>query len=178
MSGILPKDKIQECKKVFYTFSQGQPFLKRNELREALQALGADPDEGELEKIWDDIDVDKSGEIDLNEFLELFAKKMKDPDMIDDLYEAFKNFDIFNTGYISIVELRRVMTTYGNKMSNIEFDDFISIYLRDMKKAKDNKMKTENTKNINFTEEDEEINPEFENENYVNIKKFVRILVK
>lgn len=176
MSAILPKDKIEECKEVFYHFSNGEPVLVPKQLKDALNALGADPTQEELDKIWKEIDVDGNGTIDINEFLDIFAQKMKDPDIEEDLYEAFKNFDIFNSGYISISELKRVMTSYGTKMTNSEFDNFVQIYLRAVSIEKE-KARLERKINGNTQAEEEGVNSEYDNENYVDIKKFVKILL-
>lgn len=172
MSGILPKDKIEECKEVFYHFSNGEPVMVPKQLKDALNALGADPSQEELDKIWKEFDIDGNGTIDINEFLDIFARKMKDPDIEEDLYEAFKNFDIFNTGYISIEELKRVMTGYGTKMSNSEFDNFVQIYLRAVANEKE-----KNMNDYSNEEGNDEKNAQYDNDKYVNIKKFVKILL-
>ena len=97
---------------------------------------------------------------------------MKDPEIEEDLYEAFRNFDILNTGYISIEELKRVMTSYGTQMSNIDFDNFVQIYLRNVANE------TEKNKREGIDKENnEEERSEYKNEHYVNIKKFVKILL-
>jgi len=172
MSAILPKEKIEECKEVFFHFSKGEPVLVPNQLKEALIALGGEPTQEELEKIWKEIDLDGNGTINIDEFLEIFSKQMKDPEIEEDLYEAFRNFDILNTGYISIEELKRVMTCYGTQMSNIDFDNFVQIYLRNVANE------TEKNKREGIDKENnEEERSEYKNEHYVNIKKFVKILL-
>ena len=127
MSGILPEDKIKECQIVFKKFSKDGENLTERELKNALNALGASPTKEEIEEIMRDIDKDCSGKVELQEFLEIFAKNMKDPDIEDDLMDAFKNFDIFNKNYIAVEEMRRFMTTCGTKMSNTDFDNFMKI---------------------------------------------------
>lgn len=167
MSGILPKDKINECKEVFFKFTNNQPLMTPNQLKEALNALGADPSNEELMKIWKEIDFDNNGTIDIEEFLEIFAKKMKDPEIEDNLLDAFKNFDLFNTGYIQIDYLKKMMTSYGTQMTNSEFDNFIQVYLRTKAMEKEKK-KEQSIK--------EEYNP-YDNDHYVDYKMFVKILV-
>ena len=58
-----------------------------------MRKLGANPSEKDLQEIFNEVDKDRSGKIDFNEFLDLFIKKIKDSDMEDDLIEAFKIFD-------------------------------------------------------------------------------------
>ena len=164
MSGILPEDKIKECQIVFKKFSKDGENLTERELKNALNALGASPTKEEIEEIMRDIDKDCSGKVELQEFLEIFAKNMKDPDIEDDLMDAFKNFDIFNKNYIAVEEMRRFMTTCGTKMSNTDFDNFIQIYM-------DNKHKDDLREGI-------EPDPEYENDDYVDYRIFVKILLR
>ena len=72
-----------------------------------------------------EVDKDGSGKIEFKEFLDLFTQKMKDPDSEEDLIEAFKIFDKDGNGVISANELRHVMTTLGEKLSQEEADEMI-----------------------------------------------------
>ena len=72
-----------------------------------------------------EVDSDGSGKIEFKEFLELFARKMKDPDTEEDLIEAFKIFDKDGNGVISAQELRHVMTTLGERLTEDEADEMI-----------------------------------------------------
>ena len=69
------------------------------------------------------IDQDGSGKIEFKEFLEIFAKKMKDPNTEEDLIEAFKTFDKDGNGVISASELKNVMTTLGERLTEEEADE-------------------------------------------------------
>ena len=72
-----------------------------------------------------EVDVDRSGEIDFDEFLILMAKKMKDSDSAEELLEAFKVFDTNNDGLISAAELRAVMNNVGEELDDEEIDEMI-----------------------------------------------------
>jgi Ca2+-binding EF-hand superfamily protein len=186
MPGLLTKEKQKECMGVFYHFSKGKNEIDKYQLKAVLNALGADPDNEDLNKIWDEIDVDKSGFMDSKEFLELFARKMKDPSMEEDLISAFSNFDLFNTGYISIEELKKVMCTYGNKMNQEEFNKFISIYLTFIENEQylinKNSNNTHNKNQISYKEKvssvDYKENDEYIDKRFVDYKKFAKFLLK
>ena len=85
--------------------------------------------------------VNRSNSISL-EFLTMMARKMKDTDSEDEirvhqtprianhnlltpLQEAFKVFDRDNNGFISAAELRHVMTSIGEKLTDDEVDEMI-----------------------------------------------------
>lgn len=72
-----------------------------------------------------EVDQDGNGTIEFNEFLQMMSKKMKDADSEDELREAFRVFDKNNDGLISSNELRHVMTSLGERLSEEEVDDMI-----------------------------------------------------
>ena len=61
----------------------------------------------------------------LLEFLTMMARKMKDTDSEEEIREAFKVFDRDNNGFISAAELRHVMTSIGEKLTDDEVDEMI-----------------------------------------------------
>ncbi len=61
----------------------------------------------------------------LAEFLTMMARKMKDTDSEEEIREAFKVFDRDNNGFISAAELRHVMTSIGEKLTDDEVGEMI-----------------------------------------------------
>lgn len=59
------------------------------------------------------------------EFLTMMARKMKDTDSEEEIREAFKVFDRDNNGFISAAELRHVMTSIGERLTDDEVDEMI-----------------------------------------------------
>lgn len=122
----IPEDKITECKEVFDLFDKDKDgAITIKELGDVMRALGANPTQADLHEMINEVDTNSSGKIEFKEFLELFAKKLKDPDSEEDLIEAFKMFDKDNNGFISAAELRHVMTTLGEKLTEEEADEMI-----------------------------------------------------
>lgn len=93
-----------------------------------------------------EVDDDSDGEVDFDEFMLLMAKKMKEGEMDEELYEAFKTFDKENKGYFTKKELEKVMGEYGEKLSKedielmfqetdydgdgtIDFEDFVRMMM-------------------------------------------------
>jgi len=67
----------------------------------------------------------KKPDIEYPEFLTMMARKMKDTDSEEEIREAFKVFDRDNNGFISAAELRHVMTSIGEKLTDDEVDEMI-----------------------------------------------------
>jgi len=86
-----------------------------------------------------EVDKDNNGQVDYKEFLILMAKKMKEGEMDEELKEAFKTFDKGGKGYITWDELKEVMGTYGEKLS----DDEITLMFSETDADKDGKISFE-----------------------------------
>jgi calmodulin len=55
----------------------------------------------------------------------MMARKMRDTDSEEEIREAFKVFDRDDNGFISAAELRHVMTSIGEKLTDDEVDEMI-----------------------------------------------------
>ena len=67
-----------------------------------------------------EVDKDGNGDIGFGEFCQLMAMKMKGGEMDEELVEAFKTFDTDMNGYIVEEELRDIMRSYGEKLTDYE----------------------------------------------------------
>ena len=105
-----------------------------------MRSLGQNPSESELQDMINEVDADNNGTIDFpgapfalaadakltrTEFLTMMARKMKDTDSEEEIREAFKVFDRDNNGFISAAELRHVMTSIGEKLTDDEVAEMI-----------------------------------------------------
>eukprot|EP00301_Raphidiophrys_heterophryoidea_P009591 c14158_g1_i1.p1 GENE.c14158_g1_i1~~c14158_g1_i1.p1 ORF type:complete len:102 (+),score=28.04 c14158_g1_i1:2-307(+) len=73
----------------------------------------------------EDIDLDKSGSIDFNEFLEMMTGKMSDKDSPEEIKRVFQLFDDDNTGFITVDNLKRVARELGETVSENELEEMI-----------------------------------------------------
>lgn len=55
----------------------------------------------------------------------MMARKMKDTDSEEEMREAFKVFDRSNKGFISAQDLRHVMKSIGEELTDMEIDEMI-----------------------------------------------------
>ena len=122
----LTEEQIQEFKEAFALFDKdGDGTITTKELGTVMRSLGQNPTEAELQDMINEVDADGNGTIDFPEFLSLMARKIKDTDTEEELREAFKVFDRDGNQLISAAELRQVMTTLGEKLTDEEVDEMI-----------------------------------------------------
>lgn len=96
------------------------------ELGDVMRILGQNPTEAELQYMINEVDDDGSGAIDFNEFLKLMASIVKNPeDEERELFEAFCVFDKDNDGFISLDELKYVLTNLGDRLTDQEMNEII-----------------------------------------------------
>ncbi|XP_063283000.1 calmodulin-alpha-like [Pelobates fuscus] len=126
MAEQLTPEQIEEFKKAFSLYDKdGDGAITTKELGTVMRSLGQNPSEAELQDMLREIDHDGSGTIDFPEFLTLMARKMKDTDTEEEIREAFRLFDMDGNGYISGAELRHVMTTLAEKLTDEEADEMV-----------------------------------------------------
>jgi calmodulin len=126
MTEHLTEDKIAEFKEAFEIFDKDRDgFITTKELGEIMKNLGQTPTDAELQDMINEVDIDGNGNIDFKEFLGLMARKMRDTDTEEELIEAFKVFDRDSNGLISSQELKHVMTSLGEKITDEEVEEMI-----------------------------------------------------
>ncbi|KAL2888175.1 AP-1 complex subunit gamma-1 [Ceratocystis lukuohia] len=126
MADSLTEDQVSEFKEAFSLFDKdGDGQITTKELGTVMRSLGQNPSESELQDMINEVDADNNGTIDFPEFLTMMARKMKDTDSEEEIREAFKVFDRDNNGFISAAELRHVMTSIGEKLTDEEVDEMI-----------------------------------------------------
>jgi calmodulin len=126
MEDDFPKDKHDECKEVFDLFDKDRDgTINLKELGDVLRTLGANPTHQELEMIFKETDIDNSGKLEFEEFMELFKNKISFPGLEEDLIEAFRLFDREGSGTVSVTEFKHVMTTLGDALSDEEAEELL-----------------------------------------------------
>jgi len=126
MADQLTEDQISEFKEAFSLFDKdGDGTITTLELGTVMRSLGQNPTEAELQDMINEVDADGDNMIDFPEFLTMMARKMRDTDTEEEIKEAFKVFDKDGNGFISAAELRHVMTSLGEKLTDKEVDEMI-----------------------------------------------------
>lgn len=94
-------------------------YITAKDLGNAMKAFGQVPTEAELQDMLNQFDSHRDGAVDFQDFLKFVARRM------EELREAFRGSDLNRDGFISVDELRRVLTTLWGKLTDEEADELI-----------------------------------------------------
>jgi len=104
----------------------GDGTITINELGDVMKSLGLNPSQEELRRMMREVDTDRNGTIDFNEFLTMMAAHSSaGSDGLDELRAAFNMFDKDGSGQISIQELKQVMHSLGERLTDRELEEMI-----------------------------------------------------
>jgi len=78
------------------------------------------PKDDEVRQMIKEANVSGSGKMDFVEFCGVMSRKLGKMDREPDILKAFNTFDRNDRGYIQAEELRKALTTLGDKMSDKE----------------------------------------------------------
>ena len=94
----LTEDEVEEIKEAFDLFdTDGSGSIDPKELRAAMQSLGFEAKNATIYQMINDLDKNKSGNIDFDEFLDMMTARMSDRDTREDINKVFRLFDEENT---------------------------------------------------------------------------------
>ena len=124
MFNDLPKNKGEEYKKVFESYSKGQEGnVNKQELANIFKAINIYASDEEIKEIIKKMDLEDKKEINYDEFLTIINQREKDVDEEKEVLKAFKVFDKEGNGLININELKDIMLNFGNNWSEEELNE-------------------------------------------------------
>jgi len=124
---LLTAEHLSAFRDAFDAFdSDGSGEIDRVELRKVLVALGSDASDAELEDMMNLADVNHSGTIDFWEFSTLMCYKMNESDPGKALHLAFEVFDEDRSGSISSKEIKKLMRSLGEPVSDSSINAFMA----------------------------------------------------
>ena len=123
---VLTPEEQQEYKEAFQLFDKdNDEKITAEELGIVMRALGANPTKQRIGEIVKEFDKEGTGKFDQETFLNITAEYGQEVDSTEDIKKAFEIFDKEKNGYISASELKHVLTTLGEKLSEQEVDDLL-----------------------------------------------------
>ena len=119
--------EVYEIKEAFKLFdTDGNGTVDVNEFKDALNNLGLDDNNGAFVQLLDNIDANKSGKVDFDEFVNLLTVHGSDLTTKEDLERVYTYFLGDDKGdKIDINHLRDVCELLGEKLSDEELEEMI-----------------------------------------------------
>nr|KAF6269243.1 calcium binding protein 5 [Pipistrellus kuhlii] len=111
---LLGQDEIEELREAFLEFDKDRDgFISSKDLGNLMRTMGYMPTEMELAELDQQIRMNRGGRVAFEDFVELMAPKLlaETAGMIglQELRDAFKEFDANGDGAITLAELRRAL---------------------------------------------------------------------
>lgn len=99
--------------------------ISYHELTSVMYALGQNMSHTEIMELFKSVDSDNNGEIDFEEFCSMMSKRQQAGKLVteeEEIYRAFKLFDLNGDGKITSAELRKMMRNLGSDLSEDEVE--------------------------------------------------------
>eukprot|EP00457_Paulinella_chromatophora_P011269 gb/GEZN01011401.1/.p2 GENE.gb/GEZN01011401.1/~~gb/GEZN01011401.1/.p2 ORF type:complete len:161 (+),score=42.26 gb/GEZN01011401.1/:159-641(+) len=131
----LSEAQIAEFKECFAVFDANQDgAIDEKELLKAITSLGGGATDKEIKDIMNDIEPNGGGVMHFPNFLVMMARKqdrMQDGDDEKEMREAFALFDPTGKKKVSKDDIKRVLTTVGEKLTDAEVDEMLKMADKD-----------------------------------------------
>ncbi|XP_023221485.1 calmodulin-like [Centruroides sculpturatus] len=117
---------IAEYKSNFSRFdNDGDGVLTIKEFGRLMRFLGQSMTESELQDAMEELNPGGEGSLNFPGFLTLMTKRTKNADNEEEIQKAFQIFDTDKDGFITAAKLRKVMTSLGEKFTEVEISEMI-----------------------------------------------------
>eukprot|EP00923_Selenidium_pygospionis_P019079 GHVN01033333.1.p1 GENE.GHVN01033333.1~~GHVN01033333.1.p1 ORF type:complete len:149 (-),score=24.37 GHVN01033333.1:170-616(-) len=122
------EDDSKRIQEVFGLFDlNGEGIIETRDLGNVMRGLWRCPTEEELSRWIEEVDPKKTGKLSFSSFLSLL-KKTKPIDIEEakkELLDSFKVFDQEKNGFIQEGELRHILGSLGEKLTETEINELI-----------------------------------------------------
>ncbi|TPX34022.1 hypothetical protein SmJEL517_g03280 [Synchytrium microbalum] len=126
LKSSLNEKEVDELREIFRLVDQdGGGTISKDELQILMKTLGIRASAAELDAMVDEIDKEKTGEIDFPSFVSAMSREVQTSVSEDELRKAFKLFDHHfggKPGHITYPQLMSILCHYGGK-SRFSNDD-------------------------------------------------------
>ena len=100
--------------------------ISGKELANAMVSMGQNPTDDEINEMMREVDLNQDGKIDFDEFMILMTKSSPETQAEEEVINAFRVFDKEGNGLIASSELKHIMMTIGDKMSEEEAEEMVN----------------------------------------------------
>lgn len=125
----LPPEQIAILRKAFESFDSGKTgSISTETVAEILRLMGQPFNRETLEEMIEEVDEDKSGRLEFEEFIILAAKFIVEDDeeaLQKELKEAFRLYDKEGNGFIPTSCLKEILRELDDQLSNADLDGMI-----------------------------------------------------
>uniref|UniRef100_A0A0A9W2H1 Myosin-2 essential light chain n=1 Tax=Lygus hesperus TaxID=30085 RepID=A0A0A9W2H1_LYGHE len=118
---------VEEFQEAFQLFdNRGDNKIHVSQIGDALRALGQNPTESDVKKFTHQHKPDER--ISFEVFLPIYQaiSKGRTSDTAEDFIEGLRHFDKDGNGFISTAELRHLLTTLGEKLTDEEVEQLLA----------------------------------------------------
>ena len=119
----LTEEQKREIKEAFTSFEEDG--ITPEELKSAMQALGFDQRNSDVQKILEKIDMQK-GSLNYDQFLNVMIDNDEDKDPQNEMKKAFKILCEEGTDKINVKSLSKICADLGEKISEEELQEMIN----------------------------------------------------
>ncbi|KAG4436631.1 EF-hand [Leptodontidium sp. 2 PMI_412] len=132
--GASAEQDVAALKEAFQLFdSDNDGVITKEEMSAVMNSLGLNPTMSEIEDMINEVDLDQTGTVDLEEFIKMMSIKTKPSNADDEMRSAFNVFDKDGSGTISVDELGQLMKTFGENLS----DEDLKVMIQEVDKNGD-----------------------------------------
>ena len=122
----IPENILQEYRDAFIMFDIDKDgFITAKELAKVMRSLNHEASDSDVEELFAEVDINRNGKICIEEFVALINKRNKETDPEEEVINAFKVFDKEGNGSIASIDLKHLMTTLGDKITEEEIDEML-----------------------------------------------------
>lgn len=123
----IPKSSSSSSQILPILTKRGTGDITVAELAAVFRSLGQNPSDTELQDIISEVDTDRDGTISFAEFISMMTRKTSTSDIEAEIKAAFNVFDSDHCGFIRAAELKSVMSTIGENLTDGEIEEMINL---------------------------------------------------